>query len=368
MATIDSIVDLIHPSSAEVGVVLADQIFVIFDKEIDESTLNEGHFFVEGPDTMVLSGPDLLLHQTSPLNILENDSDILATPGFQSTVAGAYTFDRISNTSLVTVSGTDRAGDGTLYRTKVIFTPTQLLAPEIDYNVYLAGDEDLTDGLDTGILSRTVFDTITNIANTSDGVAVFTGGYIGEEASDVYNVDVTTSGDIGTARYRWWKDSAPGDVEENIRTSLSDVLLGTGVYVRFEDQPLDFGDKFTVVTKAGVVYSGNFSWSFSTGSGSITAVPTSTATSIIGEPVTYTASSGIFAVSSTSPSPRSVSVSSGINEIVLTFTNPIDAATVSSSGVTVLAEPADGDELLMTPRELATDLLVDGSNLRIRIL
>ena len=144
--SIASIVDLIHPTASGLGIITSDQIWVLFDREIDETTIAGGNFFITGPDFDTWSGPDLQLFLDR--ESLGDEEEILQSPGFLGLVQGEITFERISLSSDGTVVTTeDTVGSGHLYRTKAIFTPTNRLQANTEYRVYLSGDEDTGDTL-----------------------------------------------------------------------------------------------------------------------------------------------------------------------------------------------------------------------------
>lgn len=364
MANITTVVDLIHPASDEVSVITADTIWILFDREMDEISINTGTFFLQGPDSNALSGPDLHLYNEN-LSDVSNDADFLNSPGFTGIVPGTITFQKINNLSLASYTGFDYSGEGTLWRTKAVFTPTDSLAPNIEYTVYLAGDEDTSADPETGIRERTVFDTQKG-TNTGDGEASFSGGYIGLVTSDTFNIEFTTAGTRGVARFKWWKTSDPDILYSNIITDDGAIPLEDGVEITFDNGTYEVGDSWSVNVKKGNIFYGNLIWSFTTGSGSIQTVPASTATSIIGtaasSPITDS-----FEVSTVDPVHRATNQPLTANEIVFTFNNDIDTTTVTSARVTVIGEPVNGDETLLATRTLAKDITVDGKTLTIRI-
>jgi hypothetical protein len=343
---ISDIVDLIHPTASGIGVILSDQVWVLFDREIDETTLSVGNLFITGPDTDTWSGPDLQLF-TSALS-LSDEKEILQSPGYDGIVQGDITFERISLTSTSIVNTEDTVASGFLYRTKAIFTPTNRLAVDTSYNVYLSGDEDTNDSLLTGISERTVFDTVASGINTGTGEAVFTGGYNGLVSDDIYTIQITTSGEIGDARFTFWRDSDISSVFGPFKTKLSGVVLSDGVTVGFSEGTYGLGDLFYARVKEPVTFTGNLYWPFKTGSGSIQTIPTTASTSVIGDTAVSVQSSttgGTFRVLSTSPADigTNQTIPVGTFDINITFNNNIDPLTVASgSSYTVLAESVDG--------------------------
>ena len=80
MANLLDIIQDTFPADADVGVPLLSQITVLFDREMDEVSLDES-FFVEGPDTDQFVGPGLAFLEF-PNNTSQGDiNDFLKSPG-----------------------------------------------------------------------------------------------------------------------------------------------------------------------------------------------------------------------------------------------------------------------------------------------
>jgi len=341
MADLSSIVDLIHPAASGIGIITSDQIFVVFDREIDETTIAGGNFFVTGPDFDTWLGPDLqLFHEAESTG--SGETEILQSPGFQGIVQGIISFERLDLATTTVIPGVDTVGSGHLYRTKAIFTPTNRLQSSTEYNVYLSGDEDELDSLQTGISERTVFDTVASGTNVSTAEVDFDGGYIGT-VTDIYHVDITATGPAGDAKFTFYRDSDPGSVFGPFRTKRSGVLLSDGVVVEFPEDTYTAGDHWHVVVKPRNVFVGNAKWSFKTGSGSIQTIPDTTATSVLGDPAPAAAvvagggATTSFNVLSTDPinGASNVVLPAGEFTASATLSAGIDAGTVTS-GVSVL--------------------------------
>jgi hypothetical protein len=344
MATVASIVDLVHPTVSGTDVITTDTVWVLFDKEMDQSTVSD-NLFITGPDHDIISGPDLLLYQEYEAE--GEEDDILASPGLHGVVQGEVTFERINAGDLDTYSGYDYLGAGTNYRTKATITPTYRLTPDTTYYVYLTGDEDSTDSLDTGVSSRTVFDTVKG-ANLGTGTATYTGGYTGSAAVDTLYAKVTTSGDQSSARYVYWKGSNPTVIQGPYTASTRAMSLSDGVKIAFAEGTYGVNDTFSCVVKERAIFTGNLYWEFQTGSGSIDAVPDEASTSIIGTP-SQTTTSGVtattFSVTDTSPDDQATNLDlqDADTTITVNFSEVIDNTTVSSSTISVISEPVTGE-------------------------
>lgn len=343
------IVDQIHPAASGIGVIVTDQIWVVFDRELDESSLSNGNFFIAGPDFDTWSGPDLEIYLDAPS--LGSEEEILQSPGYHGLLKGTITFERLSLDDDTVISGIDVVGSGLLYRTKAIFTPTERLAPDTEYTVYLSGDEDDTDELSTGVFSRTVFDTVSDPGNTSTGEVVFSGGYLGLLSSDVYHVTISTTGDLSTARFTFYRESDPSYIVGPLRVAARGVPLSDGVTATFTDGIYYSGDEWTVIVKEPNIFLGNFTWPFKTGSGSIAEIPDTMSTSVIATTVGGTAvpASTVteFLVTNTRPKDMDTSLPlqayNDIYPLTVTFNLPVDPSTiVVGSTLDVSIEPSAG--------------------------
>jgi hypothetical protein len=371
--TLASIVDLIHPTSSGIGVITTDQVWVLFDREIDETTIAGGNFFVAGPDFDIYSGPDLQLYHD--VISTEDENEILESPGFGGIVQGDITFQRISlSDSTLVVSGIDIIGSGILYRTKAIFTPTNRLAANTEYRVYLTGDEDSTGSLTTGLSDRTVFDTITSGINTGTGSAEFTGGYNGLAVSDFFHIQITTPGDVGTSKFEYWRTSDPLTTFGPFKTRYTDILLGNGVYVSFEDGTYDTGDSWLVKVKGRSIFGGNLTWPFQTGTGSIVDIPETAATSIIGDTiipaVTAATSTTTLNVLETDPEDGEshLPLPSSTYTITATFNQTLNPSTVTSGvSVSVYAESVNGETSITANGDLVALPSASGAVLSILV-
>lgn len=368
---ISNTIDLIHPTASGLGIIVTDKVWVLFDRELDETTIAGGNFFVTGPDFDTWSGPDMqvFIDPSDP----NAPADLLESPGFHGMTQGDISFERIALTSLDVVDTEDTVGSGVLYRTKAIFTPTNRLAESTEYRVYLSGDEDIDDALQTGISSRTVFDTVADGGNTGTGEVRLVGGYIGL-SPDTYRLTITTGGERGTSRFTFVRDSDPGSVFGPFRTKLSGVLLSDGVTAEFDEGEYEVGDSWSVVVKPRDVFLGNVTWPFKTGSGSIVSIPDSVSTSIIGDPMPVVQGStggtgpsvSSLGVLSTDPedSLSNVRLVPGEFTIEIEFDRSIDEDTVLSGiDVGVYAESVDGDPNGNALGELIVDPEVSGVHL-----
>jgi hypothetical protein len=368
---LNTIINLIHPEASGVGVFVSDQVWVLFDREIDESTLKQGNFFVTGPDFDTWIGPDLaMIHGLASDG--SGSDDVLESPGYEGIVQGAITFERIDPTSNTIIDGLDTVGSGLIYRTKAIFTPVNRLQADTDYRVYLSGDEDESDNLQTGISARTVFDPVVDPGNTGTGKVSFDGGYTGT-INDTYHIEITQPGESGTAKFIFWRAFDPSSVFGPFFTRESGVLLSDGVTAFFDEGSYQVGDQWTVVVKPRNIFLGHITWPFKTGSGNVLSIPDSTSTSVIGDIYPATVTPGVtgatstFSVISTDPinGATNQELFAGEKELTVNFNSDIDQLSVVS-GVDVLVHsyPVDGASEFQT---LIAEPSVAGSEMTIVI-
>lgn len=350
MATTPTIVN-VYPANDSKGVVIGDKIIVLFDQAMDEESINSGSLVLAGPTKDYIFGQDF--------NVLDEpgieDEQILNSPYTGAYVEGTFSFRRISMSGLDEVDVEDVNGEGDLYRTEVTFTPSQPLRPNVVYNVLLAGDETPDDDYDIGIRTRTVFDTDPTI--TGDGTLTFGGGYSGE-LEKTYIIEITSGGPTGQAEYIWWDDSTPLDVFPGI-TSTGRRQITDGLWVSCDpDGNFNTGDLFSVKCIPPVVLENNYNWSFETGSGSILVPPSSSSTSGIVDISTENSltNGSDFTVSVVDPASRSYSIPTTRQDIIITFSEEPDSATVITDNFTVVAEPVNGDTSILANGDLSFSL------------
>jgi len=344
LSDVDSIVDQVHPAVSGLNIILSDTIRVTFDREMDEARLGD-NLFIAGPDNDTHTGPDHRIWIDFPS--IGDEEEILQSPGYHGLVQGAFTYSRHDLSSETVVSGIDVVGSGHLYRTRTTFTPTNRLAPNTRYYVYLSGDEAAGDGLDTGISGRTVFDPIAAPGNTGIVDPVFEGGF-SWGTNDTYNIEIMSTGTTDTATFRYWTTLFPTK-STSISVKRSGVLLRNGVTIKFPPGTWTVGDTWTVVAKKRDTFTGNLIWTFLTGSGSIQEVPAAASTSVLGDaiPAAVAVSTGL-SVSSTLPADKAShqTIPDAPYVISATFNKAIDPTTVVSGvTATVTASPVDGDEV-----------------------
>lgn len=361
MATIPSIIDS-FPANGAQGIVLSDRVTVTFDQEMDETTINDGTFVLLGPDKSTLFSP----MNITPFDIPGTDEeDINSSPYVQGYIKGTISFQKVDQYgSLIDQDTKDYTGDGTLWYTKAIFTPDAPLESNKQYQVILAGDETPDDDFESGIKTRTVFDT-QKTAGTGTAILYYYGGYTGENNRS-YTLRFTSAGSVGQAEYEWWDDTDPLTVYSGV-SSTGERELEDGICVTCDpDGSFQIGDTFTVVVVPALALEGNYRWSFSTGSGSIQVPPSSTSASGI-DSITGVSELEIVSITpkhqATNLDPLSVS------EIIIEFNKDLDPDTITNDTVRIFSEPVNGllDTNIQYAGEIVKILSVDANILTIQI-
>jgi hypothetical protein len=340
VATLD-IIDSVNPSNNATGVSLNNTIQIIFDREIDEWSIEHGGLIVEGPDTDQVIYPGY----TPTILVQGSEQEILESPGLMGVVPGTFLFQRIGLTTADQVSISDVSGAGNLYRTKIIFKPSHPFKSQTNYTVYLVGDDAASDEELTGLRTRSVFDPIVG-SNTGTGSVTFSGTYLGDLTQDTLNVRITKSGVAGEAEFEAWRTSQPLDLIGPIRTSTSECQVLDGVTIQFVEGLFLVNDEFSVVVRRPTAFTGTATYSFTTGSGSIAVVPSTTATSVTGDPAPISTALD-FRVIKTTPLDGATNLPpSGNRRLTIEFSDEINPASVTTDRIQVTVEPVIDHPLL----------------------
>jgi hypothetical protein len=346
----------VSPANSAQGIALGDRVVVTFDQAMDETTINTGTFILTGPDQDFVFGPDF-----TPLDQPGiEDEGILESPYYPGFVQGVITFQRV-NASFSPVDVTDYTGQGSLYYTQAIFTPSQPLAPGVKYTVIVSGDENTSDDYDAGVSACTVFDTkLVSVAGS--GRLEFGGGFSGS-TDKTYTVEITAGGATGNAEYIWWEEADPLTTFPGI-TTTGRRELENDVWIECDpDGNFTIGDTFKAVCKPPVTMAVNYRWEFHTGSGAIVTPSSDQSTTGIADAVAEH-----LEIVSMDPDLRSTNVDPAtISVITITFNKVLDATTITDDAVRVRSEPVNGDPGFTAEGEIAKILDVSGNTLTIQI-
>lgn len=355
------IVQLVFPASGATGVILATTVWATFDQQIDEDSL-EGAFFVIGPDNDLWTGPDYDRWNKA----LQNNPDtLLRSPGYKGIVQGVWSVETLDAQGSIYSGNSYSPGQG--LRSKIIFTPNEILAALTEYRVYLAGAETGDPDPSRGVRSRTVYDPQLG-PNVGDGNIVTEGSYTGA-INDTFVVEIVLAGGVGVAQYEWYKQTVPGIKHTGICSPQSRPL-SDGVEFYFTGTDFRVGDTYTVYVRAPEYVDGIDTWLFTSGTGSIETVPTTTSTSPTGDPVPQVPPylTDRFAVESVSPEHRATSVSRDRNTITIQFNQNLDPTTVTDDAIKVYAEHVLGEYgTEVSIGEIAKSFVVSGDTLTITI-
>ena len=338
-----------YPADTDTGIPVGIQLSLIFDQSIDLST---------AVDSVVLFGPDMDIssgaHSAEWLRPGENkDPFFLTSPGFKGVAetnmhCKYVDLDDYTNAAIEPVYDlADEVGFGH----KLNIVPKVSLAKDTEYTLFVYGDVEQLTG--KGISKRTVFDTLPDVANVSDlGTVVAYGGY-NRTQDDQLNIQITTSGDIGTAKYKWWYDSlGTGSTVYGQVTARRYRLLEDGVQVRFGGSAFEAGDLFTVQLKAPERLTENYKIVFNTNDGTFTQAPDSPST-----PATTNAPSTVIPIGSGSkiseaddfllvidmdPADRDFNIDPRTRTITITFSEPLLTSTVTQQSVRLWKYPVKG--------------------------
>ena len=355
-------VDSVYPSNGATGIPIGATVFAIFDQEIDPEKV-EGAFFVIGPDHSLWTGPDQVRWNKL---LTPEPQEFLDSPGYHGIVQGEWSVEKIDDDGNSVSAPSYSPGGG--YRSKAIFTPTNFMAALTDFTVFLAGQEA---GFPSsrGIRSRTIWDTQLG-SNLGDGNVVTGGSYTGT-ANVTAVIEITKTGGVGVAEYDWYWQNTPSIRHSGICSS-QDRPLDSGVEFYFTGTDFRLGDTYTIALTPAEVMDAIYTYEFTTGSGSIETIPSTTSTSPTGDPVPNIPPfiTEPFGVDEISPEHRAINVPLGRKEIVVTFNKAIDPDTITQESVRVFAESVlgsyDGEED-SAPGEIAKALEVSGSTLTITI-
>lgn len=361
---------LVYPADSDVGIPVGATVKVYFDSVVDLQTAIDS-IVLYGADFDRTSGPDsaLWVNEKEP-----NNPFFLNSPGFNGTVPVDVTHSYIntSDNSAATPGDLENPAAATLagVGSLITLTPKSNLAAETEYKLYVNGDPNAL-GI-TGVSSRTVWDVIPDVGNASSTGDLEVYGTFEGSVSDVVNVKITTSGDIGTAKYKWWYAS---ELESEARlgkvTSRRYRRLEDGLQIRFTGSGFVADDVFTFAVEPAERLATSFLVTFTTNDGTFTAAPVSPSTPATSEPpasiLPGATSSSTFSLSESNPTSASYNVNVQGRTITLTFSEDVDPATITDSSIKLYSYPASGEySETSAPQELVKQLTVSGNLVTIK--
>lgn len=356
----------VYPTSDATGIPVAPSITIVFNQDIDLPSA-KANVVIYGSDSDLTSGPDLM-------SWIDNDTGdnpyYLKSPGFKGVVPCTYELVYVNSSTLAEIDPQPTVANesSVSHYHKLVIKPKELLAPNVKYTVYVIGNAEA--GTSKAISNRTVYDPVTTaVTSTSGGIALY-GGYTGSD--DTLNVKITKAGDIGTATFKWWYTSnGEGSAVTGKMTTSRFRKLEDDLQLRFTGSDFKLNDVYTVSLYAPEYLASSYTFSFTTGTGSIEAVPTTASTSIIGSSTALTSEANALTISSMVPTDGATHQSLSDRQIVLTFSETLDAATVTDATITVTAYPVSGNYTGAAsagePVELSKKLTVSGKTVTIDI-
>ena len=156
-------------------------------------------------------------------------------------------------------------------------------------------------------------------------------------------IKITTAGDIGTAKYKWWYADAEAEVDARTGklTSRRYRRLEDGLQIRFTGSGFALADVYDVIVYPVDYLASSYSFSFTTGSGAIETVPSTASTSVIG--TISSIAETYLTVISMDPEDGSWNQTFPGRVITIQFSEDLDDSTVTDSTVTVYGYPVSGD-------------------------
>jgi hypothetical protein len=365
-----------YPANNDVGIPIGERIVLDFDRSIDPKTIKD-FVVLYGADFDMTSGPDSALWIDRDTG---NNPFYLRSPGFkgiaelQATVT-YYDLDTLLDIPDTFISEAEElaygiAGAGH----RVYLTPiVGQLAPDTQYTLHILGDPDSLGT--TGVSSRTTYDFVPDGGNTGTGTLYLGGLYTGGD--DVVTVDITTTGDIGTAKYDWYF------VTDGIGAAVTDKLsnrryrtLDKGLEIRFKGTSFTSGDIYTANVYAAERLAVTTKVVFTTNDGTYTTAPESPSTPATSEPPASvippapgTTNTLVYLeVVEAIPPDGAYNISTKTRTINILFDDTLDPTTITTDTVRVYTYPIlgyyDGEPEV---KELAKKLTVSGQILTVEI-
>jgi len=335
-------IESVYPADNDSGIPTGATLKVVFDKGIDlESAKNSVVLF--GADFDVTSGPQSAEWVNKSTS---NDPFFLRSPGFKGIVDCNYAIRYLDSNNDPVEDVIAGAIDETGYTCELLITPKKVLAPEVLYTLHIIGD---VDGTNRGISSRTVFDVVPDPGNDSETGSIIASNtsYTGTTSEKII-IEITTSGDIGTAKYKWYYESdGVLSAKAGKVTSRRYRSLSNGVQIRFDGSGFVSGDIFSIEVEPIERMETSTQISFTTNDGSYTEAPTSPSTPAKSEPPAstipnVTIGNEEFYVTEMTPEISSFNVSTKTRQIIIVFNEDIDEDTVTNDSIKVSVLPVLG--------------------------
>jgi hypothetical protein len=375
MATAPTLVSN-YPSNGDTGIPVGETILLYFSTGVDLETIKSS-IVLYGRDFDQTSGPD----QSLWIDDDTGDNPYWqSSPGFKGTVPLDFElvyYDTL-DADLAEADGgviTSQAGETTSFQAVahlVKITPKESsLAPDTAYALYINGDNDANDMI--GVSSRTVYDVVADSGNTgTDGGFKIFGTYAGS-FDDQVNLKITTAGDIGVAKYKWWYTSLGESSATTGRvTSRRFRNLADGLQIRFTGSGFVVNDLYVFNVEATARMTASSSILFTTNDGSWSTAPTSASTPAPSTPPSsvlpsVSDASEILEVLEMTPESGSYNNPNNTRVITIVFSDDVDPDTITDETVKLFRYPVSGYYSdTAAPAELRKELSLDGDTLTIK--
>ena len=363
-----------YPSDTDTGIPVGVTILCYFSVGVDLETVKNS-IVMFGRDYDQTSGPDQAIWIDPDTG---QNKFWLSSPGFKGTVPLDFELEYYDTTdpdytviegaSFTTQDDETAASAGTLVK---ITPSTGSLAPETLYTVYVNGDAVANDLV--GVSARTVFDVEPDGGNVGSTGSFSTFGSFSGTTSDVVNVKITTAGDIGVAKYKWWYTSGAEASAVTCRlTSRRFRKLEDGLQIRFTGTAFVEDDLYTIEVFPTARLAASSSFSFTTNDGSFTVAPASPSTPAVSSPPStvlpsVSDASAVLSILSMDPAHGSYNNKNSTRVITIVFDDDIDEATITDETIKLFAYPVSGHYGdTSAPMELRKELIVEDDTLTIK--
>lgn len=360
-----------YPADNDTGIPVGITIKLYFDTGIDLTSLKNS-VALYGQDFDMTSGPDSTLWIDKDTG---NNPFFLNSPGFKGLVPlkfelSYYTLGTATEVGPVITTQADEISENVGHLAKITIDPkfNAALSADTAFTLVIAGDPD-NQGI--GISARTVFDEVADAGNTGSGDIGIYGTWIdpGVELDEI-NVEITVGGNTGTARYKWWYTSGgPGSAVNGLVTSRKNRSLRDGLQIKFTGNDFVSGDSWKINVSKIQRLEASTIIHFNTNDGSYSAPPESPSTPALSVPPLNVLPTrrNPFEVIKMVPQNGTYNVRVNNRKIVITFSEEIDAATITNESVKLTKYPVSGSyDSTYNPVELQKTIDVDEDTITIR--
>ena len=361
---------LTSPADEDVGTPVGVSILLYFTNGVDLKSV-EDNIVLTSASLDRTSGAEATLY----INKQSGENPyFLTSPGFKGIVPldvtlSYYTIDTTTVVDPGVITSEDDEETEEVGHLVTLTPKLGTLAPDVQHTLYITGDpEDLQK---TGLSSRTVFDTEPGGGNVGVGTIATWGTWTGNSA-DTMNIKITTAGDPNTAKYKYWYTSqGEGSAVVQVLTSRRFRTLVDGLQIRFLGTGFTVNDTYSFNLEPITRMETSTKIVFTTNDGTYTAPPDSPSVPAESQPpstVLPTSTASAFYVTEMLPENASYNVNPRkTRTIVLTFSDDIDADTVTDDTITLWAYPVDGHyDNTSAPRELSKSIEVEDNQITIK--